>query len=245
MATTINHTGRVGLERKHYRIDLSPANGGAGTFDLALHMDDLSIDGNARVFVEAYIKNIRRRFDFGRVSLLQRPSDTSLAFLPKTGVPQFRVLLVEDADERGKIVAHAKGNLGNAGDGSGSLLVVESTDLGEIAWTVEIEGDEKPRLCINNRFGNGVDLISNRADFQAFILPAALRIILTSYFEDDQTEDPDTIQGMWWALAEDLGGEFDGQSDTDDFDGWMNSVVSEFSSRHNLASAMQAMLEGE
>ena len=174
MAITVNHTGRVNLERKHYRIDVDPDSDGVNCFDLQLYLDGEKVDANSKVHVEAYVKNVRKRFDFGRVSLLRKPDDTKLDYLPKTGTPQFRVLLVDDTETHGKILAHAKARVGNSGQGASSLLVVKSWDLGEMAWTIEMVSGERPELVINNRFGNGVEMINKRSDFQAMILPCLL-----------------------------------------------------------------------
>lgn len=245
MAVTVNHTGRINLEQKHYKIEVDPDSSGVNCFDLQLYLEREKFDPNSKVHVECWIKNVRRRFDFGRVSLLRKPEDTRLDYLPKTGSPQFRVLLIDDSDTLGKILGHAKSRVGSSGQGASSLLVVKNDDLGEMAWTIEMVAGDRPELVINSRLGNGVEMINKRSDFQALILPAALRMILLNYRIEDNKDEADVVQEQWWSLAEELGGELPTETGIDEFDAWLDNVITGFSMKHEFASAFKVMLENE
>lgn len=246
MATTINHTGRRKLDRKDYSIKTSKNSDGLTSFDLELALDDFSKFTEAKVVVEVNSSNIMQRFDFGRVADCRAPDSTVLDKLSATATPKFTVLLVDDSQHIGRILAtgETKALIGET-DGGSSLLVVTTFDLGELAWNIQINPGDRPELCLNQKIPDAIQLLKTDPEYQALILPAAFKEIMLTYYAHDNRDDDDEYQKLWWDLAETLGGEVPQEARLDEFINWLEGVILVFSKEHRFYSEMERSRENE
>lgn len=255
MAITINHTGRKKLDRNQYSISIENHEGGIPTFTFKLNNIDLGIDGNSRVFVEAYYRNTLQRFDFGTLDNPIVPVSTALDKLSGAASPRFRVLIVDFSGDqqdtigkKGRICAKASGVRGESKDqdSGSSLLVISSVDLGDEIWRVNMEAgdDGRPELCINNKLQNLMHSLKTKPEYQAMILPAAFRQIMTHYYVRGNKDDADDlVEHEWWKLSNDLANEPLGNEerhDSDKFAEWLDEVVGNFCKQHSFCEQLLA-----
>lgn len=248
MATTINHTGRRKLKRSEYAITLHTETNKTPTFDLQLAVDKIDSLGSASVIVEANIGNQRQRFEFGTVSKLVQPADTSLNALPATGTPKFSVLIIDKSQTHGLLLARASDARpqDDEQDSGSSLLVIKTYPLEEMLWTINMVAGNRPELILNNRLPDFIHLLKTDPVYQGLILPSAMRLVLTRYAQmDDYDEESDPVQAQWWKLAEQYGQGEKPEGDDDDFETWMDSVVAGFSKAHGFCSSVLTHLEAQ
>lgn len=247
MAITINHTGRRKLDKSQYEISLDKNEDGAPTFKFQLNSIDLDIEENSRVFVEANTRNTMQRFDFGTIGNISPPTNTSLDKLSATEPPRFQVLIVDfngnqedELGKKGRIRAKASGIRGSSGledDNGSSLLVVSTCKLDQIIWVVKMGlDDNRPELCLNDKVSDVIHLLKTKPEFQALILPAAFRQVLTNYYlMGTKNDTDDLIQQQWWQLATKLAGRDlpeDGAEDGDELPLWLDDVIDGFCRQH-------------
>lgn len=262
MATTINHTRRKKLDRGQYEITIEKGSDGIPSFQLTLNELDKSIERSSRVFVEANTRNTLQRFDFGTLDEFKSPANTRLDKLSATEPPRFRVLIVDyqggqsDALERkGRIRAKAsgiRGSSGNESENNSSLLVVSTSNLGEMVWYVKVgANDERPELCLNDKIPDAIHLLKTKPEYQALILPAAFRQVLTNYYlVGNQDDTDDVVQQQWWRLATSFAGreppkEGD-EAGIDDFPLWLDEAIEGFCKEHAFCnSLLEALTEPE
>lgn len=248
MATTINHTKRKKLKREQFDISLLADQDGIPYFDLNLDIKDQDIGSGAKVFVEANTGNTMQRFDFGTVGYLVKPPSTSLHLLSATATPDFRVLVVDSnrsendetllAGRISAIAGKARVNSGDSNDGGVSLLIVNCTFLDEMVWNVKMNIGHRPELCLNHKIPDIKHKLTTMPEYQAMILPAALRQVISSYKSIGNKDDDDVVQAQWWQLAEELAGPVDEDADADEFNIWLDDVVSEFCRQHAFCSRL-------
>lgn len=251
MATTINHTGRVKLKRDNYEIALIPGEDGVSHFTFQLNTaDHKNIDGDARVFVEAKTGNTIQRFDFGTVSKLTNPETTRLDKLSANASPDFRVLIVDsrknERDDETQIagrisamVERVHANTGSDEEGGSSLLIVTTTDLGQMLWNIKMNPGDRPELCLNNKLPDAKHLLTSKPEYKALVLPAAFRQVIASYHAMDTRSDrDDTVQQQWWLLAESFGGTLDEDVEADEFTDWLDDVIGEFCKQHAFCETL-------
>ena len=112
MKRRINSTGRKSISRDLISIRVVepslPTLPPSFTADLS-KLSDLGLAEEARVYVEPYVtrSSALMRFDFGPLGGLSEPPDTSLSELDAGGRILFRVKVVDQSGEVGKILASA------------------------------------------------------------------------------------------------------------------------------------------
>jgi hypothetical protein len=129
----------------------------------------------------------------------------------------------------------ARANTGYDDEGGSSLLIVTSTDLGEMIWNVKMTAGDRPELCINNKIPDAKYLLTTSPEYQALVLPAAFRQVIANYhLMDTRADKDDTVQQQWWQLAEELGGPLDEDPGADEFSNWLDDVIGEFCRQHKF-----------
>lgn len=196
MKKRINSTGRKSINRENISIFLSGPDSAnrPPAFSAELSFPpQLKLDPNASVYVEAYVRSSAMRFPFGTIGLIRPPADTALTDLDHGAAILFRVKVVDDSADVGKIVAAADGirplSETEEREGRKALLPLVKTDLGEAVWRLHIEGGAKPELHINNRIPYLRERLFDDPVLAGAIYTEALRQVLTAIFFDDQLDD--------------------------------------------------------
>jgi hypothetical protein len=209
MRRTFNSTGRKRFPQTLVNLRLVE-HGGSEPRSFTAHFSDLSkleLPGDAKVYVEPYAGSSSARFDFGTVSRIRTPDDTRLTEIDEGAGVLFRVKIVDESGDIGKILSAANGIAArdqNNDGGRKPLLPIRHTDLGEELWQLEIGRDSGPHLLVNNRVPGLADLIVSNNINQGLVLPAAIRQVIRELLQSD--EELEWI-GDWKQYCETLVGE--------------------------------------
>ena len=211
----INHTDRQSIERDQVNIQLFKQYA-PWRFDLSLDLDDLELEGNARVVVEATHLIVTERFDYGTVDTPYPSGDTELELL--TGRPNifFRVKIV-DPDGSGLILAEADRvpvtGSANSPDRRVKLLDYQESDDRPIPWWMDFNS-ALPAVVVNTAISdNGAFAKSN--NFRGLNAAAIVEQVLTHLcfvseyegYEDDDNGEEGTWQSLWLRFIKQFNGE--------------------------------------
>lgn len=207
MIRKFNYTGRKKIRRSDVRIDLLRDENGRRFFNISIHLADMELPANARVFVEAYHRTGCQRFDFGTVGSMRIPPDRRLDGISASATPLFRVKVVDRTAAHGRILASLDkirpSSVDHQPADSRSLLFVEYDDLGHRIWQLDLDGDW-PVLKLN-RDVDEISLIASVDNrFSALVYPEVFRQILTRILIEDEHTDPDCDDdwpSLWLKLA--------------------------------------------
>lgn len=195
MKRTLNWTGRQNIPLENILIRINPPKGeeNHATFSAELGgLKNLDLPSNGKIYVEPYLNTSSMRFYFGTIGNIVVPEDTSLADVDAGGSVLFRVKVVDETGEVGKILAAANSirPMGEDDDDNRkSLLPVEYRNLGEAIWMLDLQPGAAPKLVLNNRLPSIGDEIRNNPVFQGAIIPHAVRQILQHIFFNDECDD--------------------------------------------------------
>lgn len=203
MIRRFNYTGRKKIERTRVAIALNNKGEGGAAFDADLHLDDLPVLREGRVFLEAYYRSSFMRFDFGTIANPTRPANRRLSDIDGGEVVFFRVRVVDPTGEHGQILAEVDGitprQPGLVTENRKCLLHVNFKDLGDEVWRLDLE-NTMPVLEVNDQIENIRDIILTDRTFQSLVYPAAVREILQRILiidEYDPTEDTGEWASLW------------------------------------------------
>lgn len=189
----INSTGRRRINREHIRIRLLPIELGVPLrAEAELSIDSYKFPNESKVSIEAYHRSSGMRFDCGTIGSLRIPNPLILSEVDTDGSILFRVKVADHVAEKGKLLGLADGlhPSGEEGpDGRQSLFPVIYRDLGEEAWRVDIGISSRPKLVLNSRIPSIAHRLQSDRAIQAFLLPAALRIVLAELLRQSEIED--------------------------------------------------------
>lgn len=247
ISSTINHTGRRKLNRNEVQISLREIPASAPDFDASFSFKAGTLPDNAAVFVEAYHRNTLQRFDFGTVGETKPPTNTVLDELDLSGPVLFRVRIVDQAENKGQLIASASALRAEGDDDEerrSSLIVVRSIPMDEQIWRMSFEDNNKPELLINNRIPDAIGQIKSNHLFQALILPAAFRETLVWFIWNGEIDD-DSVQQEWISFAEMLGGDRPKGDDASEQLNWIDEVVDSFSTKFKLCEMLVLRMEGD
>lgn len=223
MKRRINSTGRKSISQEHVTIYVNSPQGSAQSPNFSAKLTfppNLGLDRDANVYVEAYVRSSTMRFPFGTVGTFRPPADTSLSEIDHGASVLFRVKVVDESGEVGKIVAAANGirpyDETEEGTGRQSLLPLVMTDLGEAVWRVHIDGGAKPVLQINNRIPDLRERLLEDPILQGAIYTEALRNVLNALFHDDADDDMEWVVNWKKFIAEVRGVEVADDIDSED-----------------------------
>jgi hypothetical protein len=215
MKRRINSTGRKSISREFISIRVvepaTPNLPPSFTADLS-KLSELGLAEEARVYVEPYVtrSSALMRFDFGPLGALAAPFDTSLTELDASGRILFRVKIVDQSGEVGKILASANAlrPIDEKRDENDrrAILPVASDDLGEAVWELDLQATARPELVINNQIPGLMDRLKTDPLLQGAILPAAISQILRYVLDTGDGTVDDEIDWVrdWRQWATDL-----------------------------------------
>lgn len=209
MKRRINFSGRKKISAEDIKIRVSEAvSGAAPTFAADLKLPS-GLPKDARVYVEPYQRSTSMRFDFGTVGVVSPPADLRLTEIDQFSGILFRVKVVNESDDVGKIIAAASRIRPLSKDedpGLKALLPLVSKELGEEVWRVFMEGTA-PVLQINNRIPGLRDRLLGDRLLQGAVFPHALAMVLRKLLGSDEHEDEEQWVKDWKVFAERLNGE--------------------------------------
>lgn len=193
MQRTLNYTQRKRIEQKQAQFSFSDEDSEVPEFDVTFNLDFSDYPADATLYVEAYHKETRQRFSYGKVSRITPPQNRNLGQIDLSGPILFRVIIVDESGNHGLLLASGEGFRADEGedkDRRSSLLSVALRPLQQTPWKVEFETGGPPELSLNRSIPNALEKMRTDPVFQSLILPAALRQVLTFYMwnEDDESE---------------------------------------------------------
>jgi len=245
----INHTNRkkIGADR----VSISITENGA-KFEANLNLVGLGLPNDAPVYVEPYFKHSYMRFPFGTVQEPTPPSYLDLSEVDAGGGVLFRVKVVEEQGEVGKLLALANRISpttpeDNDDDSKESLLHVREKDLGEEIWKLERDSGDRLELVINNKIPGASNQIRHSPIFQALILPQVLRETLLEVLErcGEDEDEPGAWETKWLRFGEILAGDPPpANNEEEDWERWVNDAVEAFSKQHRLCTKLVEKLAG-
>jgi len=235
MKKTLNWTGRADIPLKclALRVVEPKLPGERRSFTVEMPgLADLRLKPDAHIYVEPYVGTSSMRFDYGTIAGMTTPADTGLDELDAGSGVLFRVKIVDESGEVGKILASANGIRPESEaeeDDRKALLPVAYRDLGEAIWMLDIEPGVRPQLVLNNLIPALSDLIRNNALFQGAIVPHAVRRVLeVLYLENEGDDDPEWVKD-WKTFAETVrGSEIDDDEEDEILKQILEEVVASF-----------------
>lgn len=212
MKRTINSTGRrkLTLDQIIIRIEEPAVAGGVRRFSAELTgLDDVNFPADAKIYVEPYARSSFMRFAYGNVGAIHAPADTELVDIDAGSPVLFDVKVVDESKNVGRILAAARAispvNSTEGDDNRRSLLPVESRDLGELVWQLDMLPGARPVLVLNSRVPNALVRLKSDPLIQGAILPPAIALILDRLLDPEGpgTEDEDWADDWltWYRAA--------------------------------------------
>jgi|APSaa5957512493_1039668.scaffolds.fasta_scaffold79418_2 hypothetical protein len=193
----LNFTGRQKILREHCLVSLT-ANEGSLLLAGEMRFDDLDLNPEATVHMEAYDQYVFHRFSLGSVEEVakfeERLDGFDTASISKVKL-DIRVvdktnglILARNSELRPKAIT--------PGETVSILHVRASDELGQRVWKLDISGDE-PVVLINRRVWEGDwSGFSRSNNFGALVLPEIFRNIVQWELEQNRDE------GDWSPWAE-------------------------------------------
>jgi hypothetical protein len=210
MKRTFNYTGRRRIPAERLAIRMLPGTepSASVSFQATIDLSGFDLPPYGRVFVDPYVKSSSMRFSFGTVEHCGPPEDCQLTDIDVGARVLFRLLVVDDTRDVGKILASAD-RVSPVTDSRArrSLLPLEWDHLGEQVWRVNFDS-ERPVLVLNNKLYGSRDRLLNDPVFKGSIYPHAFRIIVQRlYGEEERPSDEDEWANDWRTFVRKLVGD--------------------------------------
>lgn len=250
----INSTGRKRINRDKIEIRmLESLPGDPLRATVNVNLGDADLPSTAKVVLDAYHRSSGMRFECGTVGDLKVPPVLTLDEVDRSGSPLFRLKIVDEGENEGRILASAERIQPKSEDDQNdrrSLFPISYRDLRSDTWKVEIEQGDRPRLIINTRLPGFSYQLAESPLLQALILPAALRFVLQELSKSSETgEDED--EGSWkdeWLTycREQLGAPDDPRDLSEDNEkaDWIDEAVMRFGENCDFIGRISKMVEG-
>jgi len=257
MKRRFNYTGREKLNRDAVKISVNKTNGKPKSITAKLNLNEIKYPGDTKIYLDAYHRTDRKRFDFGKISQPVTPHDLTIDELAYTDNLMFRLMLIDESGEQGKIIAHADRIRADEEADKKPILPVRSDDLGQQIWKLEFTGEEGgPILCLNNKIPPLENLVKTDSIFFMYVFPAVIREILTHMIFIDTVENPEEPAINWhsdWLKfskmilphepVPDLAPD---EFDKDEIVKWIDQVIEEFcNSRRQEWESVKSKLAGD
>ena len=250
MLRTINYTGRSKITRDEVRITIVDHPGSEPSFDAEFAFSKRFPEDSA-VYVEAYHKETLQRFSFGTVGNITRPDDRRLTAVDLTGTTLFRVRVVDESGDIGRLLGSAEAlrpEGSDDDDNSDSLMTLKTGPLGSLPWRVEARNDgSKPCLIINNQIPDALNRAKSDPGFYSLILPGALQQVLYQLvLSEPDEEDIEACEqrNRWIEMATKLESDPPDTTDAEELSSWVERVVEAFCRREDMTNALVTHLEG-
>jgi hypothetical protein len=205
-------------------------------------LTSLGLPAGARVYVEPYVKSSSMRFAFGTVGAVLPPQDRSLPEIDEGAGVLFRVLVVDESDKVGRLLALAD-KVAPVGDEKqrDAVLPLVVEDLGEAVWRLDASEGSQPRLLINSRFPGLKQRLLDDPLMMGAVLPVAVRDALRAVRHEDDEQLEWVVR--WRRFVTDVAGQevaeriFDeGEDDGTDMDEAITRVCETLIERRRYVS---------
>lgn len=244
MKRHFNFTGRASIPADMVSAVVLPAGpDGVRSFDLRVgDLASLGLPAAARVYVEPYVKSSSMRFSFGTVGAIIPPQDRSLPEIDDGAGVLFRVMVVDETDKVGRLIALAD-KIAPLGDEQqrDALLPLVTEDLGEAVWRLDAAKGAQPRLMINSRYPGLKQRLLEDPVMMGAVLPLAVRDTLRIV----RDEDDEALEWVarWRRFVEDVAGsgvaEFifdEGDNDDEEIEDAIGRVCDAFVAKRQYVS---------
>ena len=244
MGFRINSTGRKRIHREHVRIRIMDTGGGRPpTFSADIRLPtELRLDQSAKVYVEPYVKSSSMRFDFGTVGQMMPPENCVLSDIDAGATVLFRVKVVDETDEIGRILASANGvrpEDDTDGDERRPLLPVRSADLDEEIWRLDIDPEAGPTLTVNSLVPDLIEMVKHDVLLQGIIYPEVVRRMVREIFRPDNGYGDDDEWAVAWKqwFKTQVGREIsdDEAGDNEEIEALADEIASSFAGKNKFA----------
>jgi hypothetical protein len=238
MQRTLNYTERQRIGKKQAQFSFSDEEAEVPEFNVTFDLDSSGYPDDASIYVEAYHKETRQRFSFGKVSKIVPPENRALGEIDLSGPVLFRVIVVDESGNHGLLLASGEGFRADANDdesNKSSILTVVTRPLHQIPWRVDFDTGGPPELCLNSSIPNAIEKMRTDPIFQSLILPAALKQVLTFYMWNEDSESE--VSERWIAFAALFSDKPEGNDPVELLD-WIDEVISEFTARFDLCDRL-------
>lgn len=257
MKRRFNYTGRKRINEKDVFIEIKKETRNDNElyyFENIFYFDNLDLPSDTRIYLEAYHRTDYMRFNFGTLGKIEEPTEKYLTEFGYFENIKFRVKLVDESEEKGKLLAMAdkiKPVLPEGEDDNQSvksILAVNTDDIGNKIWELDFDEISKPCLTFNSNADEFKNLSRSDSKYFFLIYPYVIREILYHMIFIDgvyNSEDPEIEWHSYWiqfaremvsdvpdALNyEDISNNLD--IEIADVKEWINNVVNEFCISHN------------
>lgn len=248
----INSTGRKRIPRDRVSVTLLPVKPEEPLRATAtVRLDGLGFPESANVVLEAYQRSTAMRMEIGTVAKYAVPDPVVLNELDPGAVPLFRLKVVDNDGQKGKLLGAAerlRPDSDDTPDGRESLFPVKFMDLHDEVWRLQID-DGGPCLLLNSRVPTLKAEILRNPLVAGILLPAALRGVLENLAVDPQEiEDDETGWKSRWLryCGEELGiSDEPGPLTIEEREDWVNEGVRTFcKSAKFMAKIRKQWVEG-
>jgi hypothetical protein len=251
MIRRFNYTGRRKIPRSNIHITVFTTPQGR-EFEASIHLGDLRLPPEARLFVEAYHKSNYARFDFGTVGAPCTPTDRRLTAFYDGARVLFRVKVVAAGGDGGKIIAEVdqiKPASPTDTRNHDPLLPVRTVgnmedEIWRLSWSAG------PVLELNNKEPQIKTLTTTDPRFKTLILPHVLRSVLIRILSDKMDGDTETEEGRiaarWLEFADALYPVAPPEQQGRDFamiETWADAAVAAFCRRNRVLDTWRSSLQ--
>ncbi|MHC8597724.1 hypothetical protein ACYVVU_05460 [Arenicellales bacterium IMCC55707] len=250
MQRTFNYTGRSRIAKEEVLITIDDRGDLPPVFDAEFKFQR-NFPDRCRLYVEAYHRETLQRFDFGTIANPVAPQNRVLDSVDLTGTTLFRVRVVDESGDIGRLIGAADSLRPEGDDDQNreSLMVLKSRDLGSVPWQVELDaGGSKPALLVNNRIPDAINRAKNDPTFYALVMPAVLRQVLTDMALNEDAEedlDADGTRQQWIQMAEGLNSTIPKSGDREEKLSWVEGVVQAFCQSNEIIDVLVKRIEEE
>jgi hypothetical protein len=237
MKRRINYTGRKGIPVENIAIRLEEHGPGEPrTFSANLSkLAELGLDKTGHVYVEPYVRSSSMRLSFGTVGAIVSPADTKLSEIDSGGSVLFRVKVVDESTEVGKILAAANHirpvDETDEQDDEKAILPLRLRDLGEAIWLVDVDGQARPELVLNNRIPLLAERLKSDPLIQGIVIPHAMKAVMCACMADEVDESLEWVRDWRKFIAALLGEELEEGLEQDDLEVRVAAAVDKFIAR--------------
>lgn len=248
----INSTGRKRIPRDRVSVTILPVKPDEPLRATAtVRLDGLGFAEDASVVLEAYQGSSAMRFELGTVAAYSVPDPVILHDLDPGAVPLFRLKVVDNDGQAGKLLGAAerlRPDSDDTPDGRESLFPVRFVELHDEVWNLNIDA-AGPCLLLNFGIPTLKARIVNDPLVGGILLAAALRGVLETIVSDSiETDDDDDAWKKKWLryCSEELGlSDAPGALSEDDRKDWINDGVRTFcKSAKFMAKIRKQSVEG-
>ena len=203
-----------------------------------LFLANLDLPGDALIYCVPKAGDVEKPVSLGQVG---NPKNIR-EMLPIEGLSsnaplKFRFLVVDY--DTSMILASAENLRARSpnDDDLESLLPINYIDLGNLIWRMSLEPDDDPELDLNINYPGIGEKLRTDVEYQALIIPEAVRQVLIHLVENNSDPDPENWVEKWTRWLSELG--FKEIPDDDDMsrkeiEDWAEKVVQKFSKKYEL-----------